>query len=283
MLISHDSDLMAPGDMPDVLPNPYLVKWYCVGLTDRVNDKFGNVIVEPVPYGMNAFINGGALALYLHERMQSKAWLQKTKFDEARLDRGQAFVLFNCAIDSNRKDRTLIRHHFCSNTSAFPAVHCDAKKRDVTGDKDAWFEFYDDITRKYKFWIAPPGNCNGRKFCGAGHRVFEAASLGMVPIWQHDPFMDEIFPPDFPILKVSDWNQITNDYLVEMARGNFSNKALLYNWPVRNTLNPAYWQDRILGFREQWLRKQGIHQEKFPTHRCWGRESPLPFVVTDFS
>jgi len=188
----------------------------------------------------------------------------RTFFDEERLQQGAPIALWNCNVATHESRAELFKR-FCGPQRQSKLVHCENRRANFLGDKNASIEFYREITTKYKFWISPRGNCA----CQA-HRAYEAMHLGMVPIVPYVENDDEIFPPGTPIIRVTDWRVVDDRFLRLAATSNFSNSAMRGKRGAISAISPAYWREKILKHRESWLKKNGKERQP-PRSRCWGR------------
>ena len=109
------------------------------------------------------------------------------------------------------------------------------KKGIKKNDRLPWKEYITDLA-KHKFCISPNGNgidC---------HRTWECLYLGVIPIVVKSKPMN--YFTDLPILFVNDYDNITENYLLEVYEKNFKNKK--FNM---KKLKIEYWQKKLYELR----------------------------------
>jgi len=108
----------------------------------------------------------------------------------------------------------LLYFNFSAHTSNAPLYsshnNIRNKIKSVVSKKFKWnenapFEKYLEILSTYKFCISPPGRGMDT------HRTWEALMMGTIPIMINTP-LDYLFE-NLPVLFVSDWNTVTEDFL----------------------------------------------------------------------
>jgi len=135
----------------------------------------------------------------------------------------------------NIKKTILVYMNFNLGTNESEREICYNKlinKKWITSLKNRKMEdFYDDIL-KSKYAICPEGTGIDT------HRLFEALYLNCIPIVKRsllDPFYKRM-----PILIIEDWNDLTNEYLINEYERLYNN---LINWKIDNKkwYTATYW------------------------------------------
>lgn len=145
----------------------------------------------------------------------------------------------------NRVDFTYIKNNFnvektellylnfnlSTNKERKKIIDSFIKKGIKRNDKLPWKKYIADLA-KHKFCISPKGNgidC---------HRTWECLYLGVIPIViKSNPIN---YFNDLPILFVNDFDNITEDYLLEVYNTNFKNKKFNLE-----KLKIEYWEKKI--------------------------------------
>lgn len=193
ILITHNSDLAAPGKFKRFLNDKKIIKWFGQNPTVINHHKF-----IPIPIGIaNRYLQHGQ---------------PKTFIDVLNNPESERNILLGMNFDFTTKKRVPIYDffsslNFCKNIST----------------KD--HSLYLLNMTKTKFVLSPPGNgldC---------HRTWEVLLMGAIPIVEKsnlDPLLK-----DLPVIIIEDWKEISEEFLnqkyKEYMRTKFDYKKLLFD------------------------------------------------------
>jgi len=174
ILLTHDSDYPIPGVAPEILENPYLIKW--IGM----NAHIIHPKLQAIPIGM-----------------ANEVWPHGNKEVVTKI------------IEENNTKKNLIYCNFDPNTNPgqrfstveklgqFSFIHLDFKKYD--------YETYLRKVSTYKYIISPPGNSVD---C---HRVWESVYVNTIPVCLKSIPMH--YFKEGPILFLNSWDDLNEDML----------------------------------------------------------------------
>jgi hypothetical protein len=174
ILISHNSDLPAPGKYKKYLNDANLIAWF---------GQNGNCIDHPkfcaIPIGLeNRYWK-------LHN-INTVARLRAQKYEKKHL----LYMNFN---EKTNKDA---RSHVADLFKNKPFCHMQTRK--------PFEEYLIDLAQSY-FVLSPAGNgldC---------HRTWEALLMGAIPVVKHstlDPMFEQL-----PVVLIDDWSHVTEEFL----------------------------------------------------------------------
>jgi hypothetical protein len=203
ILVSHNCDEGI--DDSFVVPDN-IIKWY------GQNIKVAHPKIESIPTGL-----------------ENDRWFPK-KHKKGRM------------VAKKREDRSLINLVYMDHR-----IYCNPKERvrpyeilgkkpfvtAITDDNVVSFDTYIHYMHNHKFIISPEGN--GVQT----HRPWEALYMGCVPIERKS--INNSFYEDLPICLVDDWDQITEEFLINWLIENQDRK-----WNMEK-LKFSYWKDKICG------------------------------------
>lgn len=177
ILLTHNSDLTAPGIYDFLLDDPKLICWF------SLNPGIIHPKLKPIPLGhANKFCPSGVISVIEHyAKNQWKLYDKKEKL-----------LYMNFSVCTNRAQRQLVKDFF------------ESKGMCTMSQKKSFVEFMAEMSQ-YKFTLSPFGtgpDC---------HRTWEALLVGSIPIVLSSP-LDQLFN-DLPVLIVKDWSEITSEFL----------------------------------------------------------------------
>lgn len=211
ILITHNSDLGITNRYINLINDPKIIAWF------STNVMMNHKKLIPIPIGLqNRYTLKGdhnVIQKYINEKDQYEK---------------DYFVYVNFAINTNRKVRQKAYDYF--SQKAFSTVI----------ERTEYQENLKNTLRS-QFVISPPGNgldC---------HRTWEAVHLGAIPVVLSSQ-MDSAFD-DLPIIIVSDWKQVTPEYLKKKSQ-EFSKKEFNFD-----KMYIDYWLNLISSHRKKYLEK----------------------------
>jgi hypothetical protein len=178
ILISHNSDDPAPGVYAAHLESPKILAWFAQNW-----DGFAHPKIHPLPIGL-------ANAHWPHGKIETLAHVRAQKYKKRYL------AYLNIAINTYPQERQRVFDLFSQKSFCFHPRPRKHKK------------FLQDIASSH-FVICPRGNGLDT------HRLWESLLLGSIPIVKTSS-LDPLYK-DLPILIVSDWEEVTEDFLIRAA------------------------------------------------------------------
>lgn len=179
ILVTHNSDGSTPAAFGSYLNDAKIIAWFGQNMDIAYHPK-----LFPIPIGIanRAWAHGDPHAL------------QRTRSKLPAIKSNDKLLYMNFAIGNNPKERQPVYDYF--KTKSFCTVESPQS-----------FEGYLNNMAQFKFVVSPPGNgldC---------HRVWEALLVGCVPVVKTST-LDALYK-DLPILIINNWEQITEQFLLE--------------------------------------------------------------------
>lgn len=244
VLISGSSDYPA-SMMKAVLQNPMLVHWFA----ENVDDAVDSPKLTPIPIGINGFVQRRPMQLYLDSVAAAESQDPKPK---------SKMLLINFRMTHG--SRETVHRHFCENVDAPDWATCISTGTKTipngeSGANDHLVDFYRQMA-EFKYMLCPRGNGVDT------HRIYEALSVGVVPIIQLGSSrpMDRLYKT-LPALLVHDFEA---DVTLQRLKDEYEGiSAQVMHWKLTDAF--ARFRDRILiaanGTREiaQQQRRDTIH------------------------
>lgn len=179
VLVSHNSDDMAPGNCARFLDDPKLLAWFAQNYDGTPHSK-----MRPIPIGL-------ANACWGHGNVQT---LQKVR----AMHLAKKYLAYmNIAVQTFPSERRVVFNHFikngfCRNESKIP------------------HEPFLKTIAASTFVVSPRGNGLDT------HRLWEALYLGSIPIVKTSS-IDGLYE-GLPVLVVKDWTEVTEDFLKQAEK-----------------------------------------------------------------
>ena len=208
ILVSHNSDVNLTLSYGSFLASENLFHWFAQNCVELEHKR-----LTPIPIGLLNPHNYKGNPRYF-KALQSKISVDQRPFLVSYL---------GCKI-RNVSDRQIAQDYFSS------LEWCNFQKKQP-------FHSYLEMMGKSRFIVCPEG---------AGfdtHRIWEALYLGAYPIVKHSS-MDILFE-HLPVVLVSDWEEVTEEKLAEVARefrGEIFDQSRLYM---------PYWANKIAQEQEK--------------------------------
>lgn len=179
ILITHNSDLDAPGSFSNYLSDPYLVVWFGQNLSEPQNEK-----LRALPIGLTNRYNGLGDPYWIEQALKKKNLRDKKRKILAYFN----VTLGTCFEERKRALDIFKGKSFCKTVTNFLR----------------YGQFLQDLLAS-RFVISPRGNgldC---------HRTWEALYCGAIPVVIRSP-IDPLYE-DLPVLIVENWNQVNEELL----------------------------------------------------------------------
>lgn len=209
ILITHNGDDDSPGQFKSYLDDEKILIWF---------GQNGNIVDHPkfihIPIG------------FQNRHYQNKYVEIINELNQLGVNKQKSYLLsLNFDIGSNNVVRKPVYELFKDKSYCY-----------VRSTKKSNYEYLMDVA-KSKFIISPHGNgldC---------HRTWEALCLGSYPIVKTSSI--DILYKDLPVLIVSDWLQVTEEFLEEkykeMQKREYKTEKLYFK----------YWSDLILNYQKK--------------------------------
>lgn len=174
ILLSHNSDHLAPGPYAPFLNDPKLIAWFAQNY-----DGTNHAKMHPIPIGIANFH-------WPHGNFQAIQRVAAKRLAKTHL------AYMNIAIQTFHEERWRVFKHFATEAYCYRTP------------KKEYERFLYDVASS-KFTIAPRGNGLDT------HRLWEALYLGSIPIVQTSS-LDSLYR-ELPVLIVPNWDDVTEEML----------------------------------------------------------------------
>lgn len=203
ILITHNSDIGAPGKFISFLESPKLIAWFC----ENCNTTIRHPKLYPIPIGT---CNGHSMKEVRHFTYEEATAMRELSKSTPK----DILLYMNFYLWDGLPSRQSVYDLFKNKSFCFYRPHTSMQ------------EYFKDLAR-CKFVLSPPGmgmDC---------YRTWEALLMGAIPIVLSNT-LNPLYE-DLPVLIINDWRDITPEFLEakykEMASKQYKmEKILLPYW-----------------------------------------------------
>ena len=210
ILVTHNSDVGAPGKYENYLNEPKILHWFASNPTLKNHSK-----LSPIPIGLanSRWIHGKLQMLHQAYENYRKPWRNR-----------ETLLYANFDVSTNRKEREKALSY------AKTAVGDNLR---IVQTRIPNEEYLKQVGNT-KFVLSPAGNgldC---------HRTWEALLMGAVPVLVSSP-LDSLFENQ-PAVILKDWSSLNSSLLLSLDFRNYDNH-------LADVLKAEFWAERINKYR----------------------------------